>query len=139
MKINQISFGQTFINSTFQNLSQENKEKLGPSIAIGEYYPMDIYLGAKNGNDLVVQMTRANELDYLISSGEIEPTDDILAQYQIQKAFEYAMEYIHGKKKYPVEKLVIKNLDKMDSIDIINRITDAVEDYNEKYKRLFEN
>ena len=38
MKINQVSFGQTFINSTFQNLSQENKEKLGPSIAIGEYY-----------------------------------------------------------------------------------------------------
>ena len=83
MKINPISFGQTFVNSTFQNLSQENKEKLGPSIAIGEYYPMDIFVGAKSDDELVIQMTRANEWDYLLSSGEIEPTEENIAYYQI--------------------------------------------------------
>ncbi|MBR6722378.1 hypothetical protein IKL64_02885 [bacterium] len=139
MKINPISFGQTFINSTFQNLSDENKTKMGPSIAIGEYYPMDIYLGAKNDRDVVVQITRASEWDYLMSSGEIEPTEENIAFLQLQKAFEYAMEYIHSKKKYPVEKFEISNLDKMDSVDIINRIADAIDDYHEKYKNLFEN
>jgi hypothetical protein len=139
MKINPISFGQTFVNSTFQNLSDENKAKMGPSIAIGEYYPMDIYLGAKNSRDVVVQMTRASEWDYLMSSGELEPTEENVALFQLQKAFDYAMEYIHGKKKYPVEKFEISNLDKMDSVEIINRIADAIDDYHEKYKNLFEN
>ncbi len=139
MKINQISFGQTFINSTFQNLSQENKEKLGPSIAIGEYYPMDIFMGARNSKELVVEMTRASEWDYLLSSGELEPTEENIACYQMQKAFEAVMEAIHGKKKYPVEKLVIKDLDKLDSRDIINKIVDAVDAYNEKHRKLFEN
>ena len=139
MKINPISFGQTFINSTFQNLSDENKTKMGPSIAIGEYFPMDICLGAKNSRDVDVQITRASEWDYLLSSGEIEPTEENVAFIQLQKAFEYAMEHIHGKKKYPVEKFVIPNLDKMDSVDIINRIVDAIDDYHEKYKNLFEN
>lgn len=139
MKINPISFGQTFVNSSFQNLSQENKEKLGPSIAIGEYYPMDIFMGARGSKELVVEMTRASEWDYLFSSGEIEPTEENLAYLQIQKAFEYVHEAIHGKKKYPVEKLVIKNLDELDSRDIINKIVDAVEDYNEKHRKLFEN
>ena len=139
MKINPISFGQTFVNSTFQNLSQENKEKAGPSIAIGEYYPMDIFVGAKSDDELVIQMTRANELDYLLSSGEIEPTEENITYYQIQKAFDYAMEAIHGKKKYPVEKLVIKDLDKLDSKDIMEKILDAIDGYNEKYRKLFEN
>lgn len=139
MKINPISFGQTFVNSSFQNLSYENKEKLGPSIVIGEYFPMDIFMGARGSNELVVEMTRANEWDYLLSSGEIEPTEENIALLQIQKAFEYMHEAIHGKKKYPVEKIVIKDLDELDSRDIINRIVDAVEDYNEKHRKLFEN
>ncbi len=139
MKINPISFGQTFVNSSFQNLSEENQSKMGPSIAIGEYYPMDIYLGAKNSKDVVVQLTRASEWDYLMSSGELEPTEENVALFQLQKAFDYAMEYIHCKKKYPVEKFEIQNLDKMNSVEIINCIVDAIDDYHEKYKNLFEN
>lgn len=139
MKINPISFGQTFINSSFQNLSQENKEKLGPSIAIGEYFPMDIFVGAKNSKELVIEMTRASEWDYLLSSGELEPTEENIACYHIQKAFEYVHEAIHGKKKYPVEKLIIKDMDKLDSKDIMDKIVDAVDDYHEKYRKLFEN
>lgn len=139
MKINPISFGQTFVNSSFQNLSYENKEKLGPSIVIGEYFPMDIFMGARGSNELVVEMTRANEWDYLLSSGEIEPTEENIASYLIQKAFEYVYEAIHGKKKYPVEKLIIRDLDNLDSKDIMDKIVDAVEDYNEKHRKLFEN
>lgn len=139
MKINPISFGQTFVNSSFQNLSYENKEKLGPSIAIGEYFPMDIFMGARGSNELVVEMTRANEWDYLLSSGELEPTEENIASYHIQKAFEYVYEAIHGKKKYPVEKLIIRDLDNLDSKDIMDKIVDAVEDYNEKHRKLFEN
>ena len=85
MKINPISFGQTFVNSSFQNLSQENKEKLGPSIAIGEYYPMDIFMGARNSKELVVEMTRASEWDYLLSSGEFEPTEENIACSRLKK------------------------------------------------------
>ena len=87
MKISPISFGQTFINSTFQNLSQENKEKLGPAVAIGEYYPMDIFIGARGHKELVVEMTRASEWDYMFSSGELEPTEENVVMVQLQKAF----------------------------------------------------
>jgi hypothetical protein len=139
MKISPISFGQTFVNSTFQNLSQENKEKLGPAIAIGEYYPMDIYMGARGSRELVVEMTRASEWDYMLSSGELELTEENVAMVQLQKAFEYAMEALHGKKRYPVEKLVIKDMDKLNSRDIINKIVDGIDAYNEKHRNLFEN
>ena len=139
MKISPISFGQTFINSTFQNLSQDNKEKLGPAVAIGEYYPMDIFIGARGHKELVVEMTRASEWDYMLSSGELEPTEENVVMVQLHKAFEYAMEAIHGKKKYPVEKVIIKDMDKLDSRDVINKIVDAIDDYNEKHRNLFEN
>jgi hypothetical protein len=75
----------------------------------------------------------------MLSSGELELTEENVAMVQLQKAFEYAMEALHGKKRYPVEKLVIKDMDKLSSRDIINKIVDGIDAYNEKHRNLFEN
>ena len=45
MKVNNISFGQTYLKPSIKNLSQENQEKLKYSYALGELYPVDLYLG----------------------------------------------------------------------------------------------
>ena len=114
MKISPISFGQTFINSTFQNLSQDNKDKLGPAVAIGEYYPMDIFIGARmhatiaafSAGVITIPTGYSRKFKGLYDSIEYPYVID-LQNMTTSEAIEKTLEYIEN--SYMLEKQIMES------------------------------
>lgn len=138
MKINSISFGQTYLMPSLKYMSPENRDKLAYSYALGELYPNDIYLGATHKGDLTVEITRTFLYDHLILNNQVPFTPKNIAAYVLAKKAANAGRYIHGN-PYPVQKNVIKYLDYIPEDMLSQYIASEVEEYNHKYAHLFIN
>ncbi len=131
-----INFGITYLKPSLKYMKPINRKKLVPSIPIGQIYPNDIYLGATPKGDLTVEVTRSSLYDYLSVNGLFYQND--LSLNKLVKAFNNAWQILHGR-QYPVQKKVLYHIDDFSDKMIIDRILTEVEDYNEKYKKLFNN
>lgn len=138
MKINPISFGQTYLSPTLKYLSPENQEKLKHSYPLGQIYPNDIYLGATKRGDLTVQITTTTALKNLLVNNLIPINKDILSLYLLEKRLDEKYMQVHGP-KYPIAKSVIKSLDYISEDELVYHIASEVEAYNKKYGHLFFN
>lgn len=140
MKIdNKVSFGQTYIHPSLSRyLSKSNQLKLEHSYALGQLYPMDIYLGANYKGQLNVGLRRCNLWDYLTINNEIPLNIENTSKYVIIKRMELMHNYMYGN-KYPLENFVINNLDFKYQEDIAYEINDKIIEYMNKYAKLFSN
>ena len=140
MKVNNISFGQTYFHTSLSRyMNERDKNKLYYSYGLGDMYPVDIVLSANKQGDLNVSVRHTNnDWDYLIKSGEIEPTEENKYAYFLLKQFEFANRDIHGP-KYPAIHGTVRNLSRKNEQDIKYEIQDLIGDYYEKYGHLFLN
>lgn len=136
MKINQVTFGQTFLKPSIDYLSQYNQEKLRSLGEVGAKYPNDIYIGATPKGDLTLDITRGSLYDYMILNDLLEPTKENIEAYNIIKRAEIAAEELHGP-LYPVNKSVISCMDYIPEDLLKYQVTAAVEEYNKQYAHLF--
>ncbi len=136
MKINPITFGQTFLKPSLSYISNDNRAKLRDLYAIGNIYPNDIYLGATSKGDLTVEVTRGSLYDHLILNDQLTPTLENIVAYNIIKKAEIAAKELHGM-PYPVKKSVIKYLDYIPEDMLKHQIVSEVEEYNKQYAYLF--
>lgn len=140
MKIdNKISFGQTYIHPTITKyLSKANQSKLEYSYALGQLYPMDIFLGANFKGDLTVGIKRCNLWDYLTINNLIPCTFENAAKYIFIKRAEMMYEYLYGP-KYQIENYIIKDLDYKQQEEIAYEINDKIAEYTKKHGKKFLN
>lgn len=138
MKINQISFGQTFLKSSVRQMSAENREKLKSIYAFGQIYPLDIYLGADRKGDLTLEITRSSVYDYLVANDEIPLTPENIAVYNFIKGTEIADKYIHGNKE-PVRKATITNMDYISEEVLPYYVADEIDEYFKHCPKKYEN
>jgi len=128
MKVNNISFGQTFIKPSLAQMSEKNREKIKVLYPFGEIYPLDIYLGADKKGDLTLEITKSSIYDYLISNNELPLTPKNAAAYRIIKGLEITNKYLHGNNE-PVRKSTIKFLDYIDEETLPYYVADEIEEF----------
>lgn len=138
MKINQISFGQTYLKPSIKYMSEENRKKLEYSYALGDLYPVDIYLGATRKGDLTVEITKGSEYEYLLKNNEIPLTAENIAAYKFIRGAEMVYNRVYGP-RYPVQKTVIEYLDYIPEDTLAHYIASDVEHYRKTNTILFEN
>ena len=139
MKINNsISFKQSFVNPTLQNLSKGNQAKVAHSFPFGQLYPIDIEFGGTLLGNLVIYIKRCNLLDYFAINDSIPVTNNNVIMYLISKKLENISNILCGQ-KYKVEKHIIKDLDNKSAREIAYEIDDKIAEYNKKYGKTFIN
>ena len=137
MKVdNSISFGQTFVQPSIINLTKKNQAKVEHSFALGQLYPMDIFLGGTPLGNLTISLKRCNLLDYLTINNILPCSSENIIRYIMAKKMESIGAFLYGR-KYPIENYVIKNLNDKSAKDIAFEIDDKIADYNKKYGRKF--
>ncbi len=134
MKVNNISFGQTYYNDSLSRyMNERDRNKLHYSYSLGDLYPVDIILGSDKRGDLTVKIRHiSNDWDQLVGTGEIPPTPENLQAYFLLKQINAANEAIHGP-KYPTLNGRIRNLHNKSEQDIKYEIQDLIGKYYEKY------
>lgn len=135
MKVNNVSFGQTYLMPTIRNLSPENREKLKYSYGLGQLYPVDLYLGGTPKGDLDVTIKGCSAIDHLIVNDAIPLTQKNIDYYYFAKAAEKLGEALHGS-KYPKQKTVIDQLDYIREDELPLYIATEIEDYIKKNAHL---
>ena len=138
MKVNNISFGQTYYHYSLRNMNENNRNKLYYSYGLGDLYPVDIYLGADKRGDLTVGIRHTGDWDTLFNNGEIPITHENVTAYYLIKQFEFAGAQIHGP-KYPTLKGKIRDLGNKSEQEIKYEIQDLIGKYYEKYEHCFIN
>lgn len=138
MKVNNVSFGQTYLKPSIKNLSQENQEKLKYSYALGELYPVDLYLGGTPKGDLEVTVKGCSVMDYLVVNNALPLTQKNINYYLFTKACDGMYEKLHGP-KYPKQKTVIDQLDYIPEDVLPFYIAAEIEEYTKKYAHLLYN
>ena len=136
MKIINISFGQTFLKSSFHRLSKDNQEKLEYSYGLGQLNPNDIFLGSDRNGNLTLDVTRCTPFDYLAINMLIEPTPQNVAEYKLHRAFNKLGKFLYGP-KYSIEKYVIKDLNKKTKEVLSYEIQDKIDEYNHIHRKSF--
>lgn len=140
MKVNNITFGQTYYNDSLgRYMNERDRNKLYYSYSLGDLYPVDIILGSDKRGDLTVKIRHtSNEWDQLVWAGEVPPTMENLQAYFLLKQIDIANEEIHGP-KYPALNGKIRDLHKKSEQDIKYEIQDLIGKYYEKYGYKFIN
>ena len=137
MKVeNNISFGQTYLQSSIKHLSKANFDKLEYLYGLGELYPVDIFLGSTIRGDLSVGLRGCNLWDYLVLNNGVPMTPLNVMKYYLIKRMEVIGEYMHGR-TFPVENHVIKNIDYKYQEDIAYEISDKIKEYIQKHSKKF--
>lgn len=131
-----VSFGKTFVQPSIRYLSKINQSKIEHSYGLGQIYPMDVSLGGTTLGDLTVSIRRGNLWDFYTANDEIPLTNENILMYYLAKRFEVIGEFLHGS-KYPIERHIIKNLNKKTRKEIAFEINDIIADYNKKYGKQF--
>lgn len=138
MKINQISFGQTYLKESVLRLSDENKEKIKSLYPLGEIYPVDLYLGSDYKGNLTLDITRTSLYDHLVLNHQLEPTPENVFVYKFVKRCELVGQYLHGN-SYPVQKTTISDIDYIDKDALPYYVADEIEKYEKQYCKKLNN
>ncbi len=137
MKINNVSFGTTYLTPSLRCMSPENREKIKSVYSLGQIYPVDLYLGSDKKGDLTLQIKRGSMYDYLLKNNYIEPTKNNIAALKIIKAADAVNKYIHGDSS-PVRKVTIKELDYIPEDILPYYVADEIEEFNKTYSKKFD-
>ncbi len=137
MKINNVSFGTTYLTPSLRCMSPENREKIKSVYGLGQIYPVDLYLGSDKKGDLTLQIKRGSLYDYLWKNKYIEPTKSNIAALNIIKAADTVNKYIHGDSS-PVRKVTIKELDYIPEDILPYYVADEIEEFNKTYSKQFD-
>lgn len=132
MKVDSITFGRTFISRSLINLPKQNRQKLAYIYELGYRYPYDIYLDATKKGDLKIHIQKLSPWAYACQSGLLNFNDK---SFLISADFALAMETI-GKSLhpslYPIERTIIKNLDKMNNSELYIKLQSELNRYDQK-------
>lgn len=137
MKINAISFGRTYLEPSYRNLNQEDREKIEPLYdKLNAYTPNEVVLGAK-GKDLKVSITKGSLTEYLLVNDKIENNKSNQALAELERSLLYSYENVYGKSKYPKEVYIVNNLDIKNTYEIGEELLANVDDYDDKHNHLY--
>lgn len=138
MKINSISFGTTYLTPSLQYMSSENRQKLKSVYALGQIYPVDLYLGANKKGDLTLEIRGSSVYDYLAINNYIKPTKENIDALKLIKAANNIHNYIHGNSE-PVKKTTIEYMDYIPKSVLPYYVADEVEEFYKEYSAKFYN
>ena len=108
------------------------------SYALGELYPVDLYLGGTPKGDLEVTVKGCSVMDYLVVNNALPLTQKNINYYLFTKACDGMHEQLHGP-KYPKQKTVIDQLDYIPEDVLPFYIAAEIEEYTKKYAHLLYN
>ncbi len=138
-KTNNISFKSVFLFPSINNLAEQNRQKVDKGIKVTQdLFPQnDVFLGADEKGELTIQVQRTNPLKYLLEPDVVEcinlKPQDIFALINLAIIAQASHDKLWNKKQ-PLLTDKTDNINKMEDIEVIKKITDTVIDFNEKYK-----
>ena len=140
MKIDKISFGQTYIKpSLVKYIKQEDlTNKVSYVYGLGELYPADIFLEANSKGGLTVDIMHSTPAKMLFFNDNIPKTYDNIVTLNFMHHME-RFHRIHEGIKVPVLKTVINNIEKLSIKDLQLAVNDKIQYYYNTFGRKFLN
>ena len=137
MKADKISFGQTYIKPSLMNyMSKENQGKIPYIFGLGEFYPVDIFVGSNIKGDLTLDIMHSTPAKQLFFSDEIPKTLVNVTTLNFIHNMEKAQRIRNGIIT-PVLKTTIPDLDKMTIKDLQIIVNNKIKDYYQTLGKKF--
>lgn len=139
MKADKVSFGQTYVKpSLIKYLKPENTGKVSSIFGLGEFYPVDLYVGANAKGWLTIDIKHSTPAKQLFLSDEIPKTFANITTLNFIHNMERAQRLRNGIKT-PILKTVIPNIENMSVKDLQLAVNDKIKYYYETFGKKFFN
>lgn len=139
MKTEKITFGQTYIKpSLVEHVSKSNLEKIPYIVGLGEFYPVDIFLGANAKGQLTLDILHSTPAKQLFFSDEISKNFENLSTLNFLHNME-RIQRINNGIKTPVLKTVISDFDKLSIKELQLAVNEKIKYYYENLAKKFLN
>lgn len=136
MKIDSISFTSTYLKPSIRCLSEKNRRKVEKIYPLGEVCQVDLFVGASSSNKLDLDIVRCSSNKYLASNSYLNVPEEYAKYLPTILALEKTHQNIHGS-IYPIKKVSIKHLDKIDSSELPYIVADEIVKYEVENAKLF--
>ena len=139
MKTDKITFGQTYIKpSLAKHMSKSNLEKIPYIVGLGEFYPVDIFIGANAKGQLTLDILHSTAAKQLFFSDEISKNFENFATLNFLHNME-RVQRINNGIKTPIFKTAIPNLDKLSIKELQLAVNEKIKYYYENLAKKFLN
>ncbi len=139
MKTDKISFGQTYVKpSLIKYMKKENMDKMPYIFGLGEFYPVDIFVGSNIKGDLTLDIVHSTTAKQLFFSDEIAKTFENVTTLNFIHNMERAQRFRNGIKT-PVFKTKISDIEKFSIKDLQLAVNDKIKYYYENFGKKFLN
>lgn len=137
MKADKINFGQTYIRpSLLRYMEPENQNKMPYIFGLGEFYPVDIFLGSNIKGQLTLDIAHSTAAKQLFFIDEIPKTFENIAALNLIHNMELMQRQRNGNIA-PIMKTVIPDFDKMSIKELQLAVNDKIKYYYETLGKKF--
>ena len=137
METSKISFGQTYIKpSLTQYMAPNNLKKMPYIFGLGEFYPIDIYMGSNTRGQLTLDMIHSTVTKQLFLNNIIPKTIQNISILNFMHNMEIAARKRNGIKT-PIFKTTIDDIDNLSIKELQLKVNEKIQKYYENFGKKF--